>query len=158
MIGILGDLQFSISVSTSRNKEGNYLKCQRIMSIAQHQSMNPVVPMMDFTQEPTCGQLNDWTMTVLPEDWRLDDWVLHVGHWSIVCWVRKVKVSWWDLSTVLGSLLSSSQPTNHITRHYHSLLSQPTGRSEDHISTGTIVLFFVMTLTTSYAYESVFYV
>ena len=27
------------------------------------------------------------------EDQRSDDWVLHVGHWGIVCQVRKVKVS-----------------------------------------------------------------
>ena len=84
MIGILGDLQFSISISTSRNKEGNYLERRRVMSLAQHWSMNPVVPMMDFPQEPTHGQLNDQMTTVPSEDQRSNDWVLHVGHRSIV--------------------------------------------------------------------------
>ena len=32
MEGVLGDLQFSVSVSISRNKEGNYLKHQRVMT------------------------------------------------------------------------------------------------------------------------------
>ena len=85
VIGILGDLQLSVSVSTSRNKEGNYLERQRVMSIAQRWSMNPVIPTTDFPQEPTRGQLDDQTTTILSKDWRSDDWVLHVGHWSIVC-------------------------------------------------------------------------
>ena len=34
MEGILGDLQFSVSVSFNRNKEGNYLESQRVMPIA----------------------------------------------------------------------------------------------------------------------------
>ena len=44
--------------------------------------MFPVVPTMDVAQEPTCGQLDDQTMTVLSEDQRPDDWMLDVGgHW-----------------------------------------------------------------------------
>ena len=33
MEGVLGDLQFSISVSTNRNEEGNYLESCQVMSI-----------------------------------------------------------------------------------------------------------------------------
>ena len=55
MESVLGDLQFSISVSQSRNKEGNYLEHRRVMSIAQRQSMFPVVPTTDITYEPTSG-------------------------------------------------------------------------------------------------------
>ena len=55
---------------------------------------------------------------------------LMIGCWGrdidgIVGCLRWVKVSWWDLSAVLGFLLSSSQPTNHISCHYRSL-TQPT--------------------------------
>ena len=82
MEGVLGDLQFSVSVSTSRNKEGNYLKCQRVVTIAQRWSVFPVVPLMDVPQEPTSGQLDDQTTTVLSKDQRTNDWVLDVGsHW-----------------------------------------------------------------------------
>ena len=61
---------------------------------------------------------------------------LMIGCWrrdidGIVCCLRWVKASWWDLSAVLGFPLSSLRLTNHISRHYWVLLSQPTHRSED---------------------------
>ena len=36
--------------------------------------------MLDLTQEPTHGQLDDRTTTMLSKDWRTDDGMLHVGH------------------------------------------------------------------------------
>ena len=82
MEGVLGNLQFSISVSTSRNEEGNYLVSQRVVTITQRWSVFPVVPMTDVPQEPTSGQLDDWMTTVLSEDRRPDDWMSDVGsHW-----------------------------------------------------------------------------
>ena len=125
MEGILGNLQISVSVPTSRNKEGNYLVSQRVVTITQQRGMFPVVPPTDVAQEPTHGQLDDQTTTLLSKDQRSDDWVLHVGHWLVVCWCEKVKASWWDLSAVLRFPLSSSQPTNHIAHHYWSF-TQPT--------------------------------
>ena len=80
MIGILGDLQFSVSISTSRNKEGNYLERQRVMSLAQHWSMNPFVETLDVPEEPTHGQLDNRLPNLFPKDWRTNDRVLHVGH------------------------------------------------------------------------------
>ena len=44
---------------------------------------------------------------------------------GLVCCLRWVKVSWWDLSIVLGFPLSLSRLTNHISHHYQSL-TQPT--------------------------------
>ena len=80
--GILGDLQFSVSISTSKNKEGNYLVNQRVMSVAQQWSVFPVVPSTDFPQKPTSGQLDDQMTAILPEDRRPDNWVLDVSsHW-----------------------------------------------------------------------------
>ena len=82
MEGILGNLQFSISVSTSRNKEGNYLEHQRVVTITQHRSMFPLIPTTDIPQEPTSGSLDDQMTTIITEDWRMDDWVLDIGsHW-----------------------------------------------------------------------------
>ena len=81
MEGVLGNLQFSASVSTSRNKEGNYLISQRVVTITQW-SVFPVVPTTDVPQEPTSGQLDDQMTIVLSEDKRPDDWMLDVGsHW-----------------------------------------------------------------------------
>ena len=55
---------------------------------------------------------------------------LMIGCWrrdidGIVCCLRWVKASWWDLSAVLRFPLSSSQSANHISCHYQSL-TQPT--------------------------------
>ena len=55
MEGILGDLQFSVSISTSRNEEGNYLISQQVMTITWWQSVFPVVPLTDVPQEPASG-------------------------------------------------------------------------------------------------------
>ena len=44
--------------------------------------MLPIVEALDIPKGPTGGQLDDWTTTVLTEDQRTDDWVLHVGHWK----------------------------------------------------------------------------
>ena len=68
----------------------------------------------------------------------IDGWEIHslkvvalmTGCWrrdidGIVCCLRWVKASWWDLSAVLGFPLSLSWSTNHISCHYQSL-TQPT--------------------------------
>ena len=68
---------------------------------------------------------------------------------GIVCQVRKVKASWWDLSTVLGFPLSSSQSTNYLTCHYQDL-TQPTHRKIQRPTSVPVPLYcsFVMILTT----------
>ena len=55
--------------------------------------MNPLVKTRNLPKEPTRGQLDDRLPNVLAEDWRTDDWVLHVGHVGIVCLLREVKAS-----------------------------------------------------------------
>ena len=61
------------------------------------------------------------------------------GGWTVGCWkivaisvsTRKVKVSCWGLSAVLGFFLSLLWPTITSLATIRPLLSQPTGRSED---------------------------
>ena len=82
MKGVLGNLQFSVSISFIGNEEGNYLESQRVVPITRQRGMFPVVPSTDVPQKPSCGQLDDRMMTILAEDWRTDDWVLGIGsHW-----------------------------------------------------------------------------
>ena len=50
------------------------------MPVTQRWGMNPFVKMLDGPKEPTCGQLDDGLPNLFPEDRRLDDRVLHVGH------------------------------------------------------------------------------
>ena len=55
---------------------------------------------------------------------------LMIGCWrrdidGVICCLRWVKVSWWDLSTVLRFPLSLLRSANHISHHYQSL-TQPT--------------------------------
>ena len=54
---------------------------RQVMSPTRRWSVLPFVEMLDLAQEPTCGQLDDWTTTVLSKDWRPDDGMLHVGRW-----------------------------------------------------------------------------
>ena len=42
--------------------------------------MNPFVETLDFSKEPTCGQLDDGLLDVLSEDRRSNDRMLDVGH------------------------------------------------------------------------------
>ena len=51
-----------------------------VMSPTRRQGVFPFVETLDFTQEPTGGQLDDWTTPVLSEDQRPDDRMLHVSH------------------------------------------------------------------------------
>ena len=57
-----------LSISQSRNKEGNYLVCHRVMSPPRHWGMNPLVKTLDLPKEPTHGQLDDRLLNVLSED------------------------------------------------------------------------------------------
>ena len=114
-----------LSVSLSRNEEGNYLMHRWVMSPPRQQGMNPVIIMRNIPKQPTSGQWNRQPRDLFPEGGRLDDWMLKKRHrWNGGC-LRWVKASWWDLSAGLGFPLSSSQSTNHISHHYRSL-AQPT--------------------------------
>ena len=78
--GPLAPSESPLSVSSSRNEEGDYLVSCWVMTPPQRRSVLPFVKTLDLAQEPTHGQLDDWTTTVLSEDRRSDDRMLHVGH------------------------------------------------------------------------------
>ena len=49
---VLGNLQFSISVSSIGNEEGNYLVSHRVVTKTRYRGMNPPIPSVDSAQEP----------------------------------------------------------------------------------------------------------
>ena len=93
MEGILGNLRILlVSISTSRNKEKNYLECHWIMSPSRQRGILFIAESSNFTQKPTSGQRDRWSGP-LPEGCSLDDWMLEQRHrWSSAC-LRWVKVS-----------------------------------------------------------------
>ena len=121
--------------------------------------MLPVIEILDLTREPTCGQLNDGMAAMLSKDWRPDDGVLHVGHWRDSVSSKKGQ------GELMGSIRCTQIPfilimINQSHRSPLSLLysADPLVDLKTHTSTSTIELFFVMTLTTPYAYQPMFYV
>ena len=115
--------------------------------------------MLDLAQKPTCGQLDDWTTAVFSKDQRPDDGVLHVGHekYSVLTEMGQ--------GELMGSIRCTQIPFILImTNQSHlSPLSRPYSANplvdlKTHISTDTVKLFFVMILTTPYAYQPMFYV
>ena len=121
--------------------------------------MNPFVKMLDIPKEPTCGQLDDQLSNLLSEDQRPDDRVLHVGH------ERYSEVSEMGQGKLMGSIRCTRIPFILITtgQSHLSPLSRPYSADppidpKTHIGTGTVELFFVIILTTPYAYQPMFYV
>ena len=68
-----------LSVSTSRNKEGNYLNRRWVMSPPRRRGILFIAESSNITQEPTRGQRNRWSR-LLPEGCSLDDWMLEQRH------------------------------------------------------------------------------
>ena len=74
-----------LSVSLSRNKEGNYLVCCWVMSPPRRRGMHLVIEPSNVAKEPTCGQQNWRSGNLFPESRSLDDWMLKERHrWSSV--------------------------------------------------------------------------
>ena len=108
---------------------------------------------------PQCGQLDDGTTTMLTKDRRTDDWVLHVGHW------RNSVSSEKGQGELMGSIRCTRIPLILIaTNQSHCLpllilySANPLVDPKTHTGTGTVELFFVMFLTTPYAYKPIFYI
>ena len=55
MEGILGNLEILLSISSSRNKEGNYLEHRWIMSPSRQQGILFIAELSNVAQEPTGG-------------------------------------------------------------------------------------------------------
>ena len=153
MEGILGDPEILLSVSSSRNEEGNYLMCRQVMSPPRRWGMNPLVKMLNLPKEPTRSQLDDRLLHILSEDHRLDDGMLGQRHrWSSVLsemgqgeLMRSIRCT-----RIPFILVTTNQ--SHLSPLSKSYSINPLVDPKTHIGTGTIELFFVMILTTPYAY------
>ena len=68
-----------LSVSLSRNEEGNYLCCRWVMSPPRRRGILLVTEASNVTKKPTCGQ-RDRRMRTFSEGHSLDDWMLEQRH------------------------------------------------------------------------------
>ena len=148
-----------LSVSLIRNKEGNYLMRRWVMSPPRCWGMHLIIEPSNVTKEPTCGQQNRQTRDLLPKGGRLDDWMLKKRHgWNSV-------LSEMGQGELMGSICCTRIPpilvvTNqsHLSPLLKSYSANPLVDPKIHFGTGTVELFFVMILTTPYAYQPMFYV
>ena len=129
------------------------------MSPPRCQGMNPVIVTCYVPKKPTCGQRNQWTGDLFPKSRRLDDWMLKKRHrWSS-------GLSEMGQGELMGSICCTWIPfilvminQSHLSQLSKSYSANPLVDLKTHFDTGTIELFFVMILTTPYAYQSMFYV
>ena len=112
----------------------------------------------NVTQEPTRGQRDSW-MRPLPEGRSLDDWVLKKRHrWDSV-------LSEMGQGELMGTIRCPRIPfilvavnQSHLLPLSKSYSANPLLDLKTHFGPGTVELFFVMILTTPYAYQPMFYV
>ena len=71
-----------LSISLSRNEEGNYLVCHWVMSPPRWWGMHLIIKPSNVTKEPTCGQQDRWPGNLFPKGSCLDDWMLKKRHYS----------------------------------------------------------------------------
>ena len=147
-----------LSVSTSRNEEGNYLKRCWIMSPSRWRGILFIAESSNVAQKPTGGQRDCWTGP-LPKGHSLDDWMLKKRHrWNSV-------LSEMGQGELIGSLHCTRIPfilvtinQSHLSPLSKSYSANPLLDPKTHLGTGIIELFFVTILTTPYAYQPMFYV
>ena len=148
-----------LSVSLSRNKEGNYLVHCWVLSPPRCRGMHLIIKPSNVTKEPTCGQQNRRMRDLLPEGSQLDDWMLKKRHrWSSA-------LSEKGQGELMGFICCTQIPfilvainQSHLLPLLKSYSANPLIDLKTHFGTSTIELFFVMILTTPYAYQSMFYV
>ena len=121
--------------------------------------MNPLVEMLDLPEKPTSGQLNSRLLHVFSKDCRLDDGMLEQRH------ERYSVLSEMGQGKLMGSIRCTRIPFILVTTNQSHLLpllrpysANPLVDPKTHFGAGTVELFFVMILTTSYAYKPMFYV
>ena len=121
--------------------------------------MLPIVETLDIPEKPTSGQLDDRMTAMFSKDRRPDDGMLHVGHW------RNSVLSKKGQGELMGSICCTQIPfiLIMINQSHCSPLSllysaDPLVDLKTHTSTSTVELFFVVTLTTPYAFKSMFHV
>ena len=148
-----------LSISLSRNEEGNYLMCHWVMSPPRRQGMHLIIKLSNVAKEPTCGQQNQRLGNLFPKGSRLDDWMLKKRHrWDSVLvevgqgkLMRSIHCIW-----IPFILVATNQ--SHLSPLSESYSTNPLIDPKTHFSTGTVKLFFVMILTTPYAYQLMIYI
>ena len=121
--------------------------------------MHLIVKPSNITKEPTCGQRDRRTGNLIPEGGHLDDWMLEKRHgWNSV-------LSEMGQDELMGSIHCTRIPLiliainqSHLSPLLKSCSANPLINPKTHFSTGAIELFFVMILSTPYAYQPTFYV
>ena len=127
-----------LSISLSRNKEGNYLERHWVMSPPRWRGMNPVIETCNIPKEPTCGQRDQWLRDLLSKGSWLDDWMLEKRHrWSSV-------LSEMGQGKLIGSIRCTRIPfilvtinQSHLSPPLKSHSSNPLLDPKTHFSTGT---------------------
>ena len=143
-----------LNVSLSRNEEGNYLVRRQVMSPPRRRGMHLIIKPSNVAKEPTCGQRDRRTGDPFPESRSLDDWMLKKRHrWSSV-------LSEMGQGELMGSIRCTRIPfiltvinQSHLSPLSTSYSANPLLDPKTHFGTGTVELFFVMILTTPYAYK-----
>ena len=115
--------------------------------------------MLDFAQKPTCGQLDDGMTAMFSEDQRPDNGMLHVGHkeYSVSIEMGQGELMGFIHCTRIPFILVTISQS-HLSPLSKSYSANPLLDPKTHFGTGTVELFFVMILTTPYAYTYMFYV
>ena len=147
-----------LSVSQSRNEEGNYLDCHWVMSPPRQRCILFIAEPSNVTQEPTSGQWN-CRPRLFSEGCCFDDWVLEKRHrWAS-------RLSEMGRGELMGSIHCTRIPfilivisQSHLLPLLKSYSVNPLLDPKTHFGTGTVKLFFVMILMTPYAYKPMSYV
>ena len=129
------------------------------MSPPRRWGMHLIVKPSNIAKEPTCGQRDRRTGNLIPEGGRLDDWMLEKRHgWNSV-------LSEMGQDELMGSIHCTRIPLilvvinqSHLLPLLKSYSSNPPVDLKTHFDPDIIELFFVMILTTPYAYQPMFYV
>ena len=147
-----------LSVSTSRNKEGNYLERCWVMSPPRRRGILFIAESSNVAQEPTCGQRDRWSGP-LPKGRSLDDWMLKKRHrWnSVLSEMGQGKLMGFICCTQIPFILVAINQS-HLPPLSKSYSANPLKDLKTHFGPGTIELFFVTILMTPYAYQPMFYV
>ena len=128
------------------------------MSPPRRQGILFIAEPSNVTQEPTSGQRDCWS-GMFPESCCLDDWMLQKRHrWnSALSEMGQGKLMGFIRRTQIPFILVMTSQS-HLLLQSKSYSSNPLVDPKTHFGTGTIELFFVMTIMTPYAYQPMFYV
>ena len=116
--------------------------------------MHLIVKPSNVAKEPTCGQRNRWMGNLFSKSRSLDDWMLEKRHrWNST-------LSEMGQGELMGSIQYTQIPfililinQSHLSSLSRSYSANPLLDPKTHFGTGTVELFFVMILTTPYAYK-----